>query len=86
VFVNPTKVVTFGTDAIPIRYPSFLLILALQTGVRNLSWYVRMKPLRLPFVYVDVKFLVEMYLNFAFYGHSVMPNYDHKVLYKLFLS
>ncbi|KAF3324727.1 WASH complex subunit 7-like protein [Carex littledalei] len=50
-----------------------------KTGVRNLSWYVRMKPLRLPFMYIDVKLLVEMYLHIVFYGHSVMPNYDHKI-------
>ncbi|XP_078173320.1 uncharacterized protein LOC144567139 isoform X4 [Carex rostrata] len=50
-----------------------------KTGVRNLSWYVRMKPLRLPFMYIDVKLLVEMYLHIVFYGHSMMPNYDHKI-------
>ncbi|KAJ4775130.1 WASH complex subunit SWIP [Rhynchospora pubera] len=50
-----------------------------KTGVRNLSWFVRMKPLIFPFKFIDVKLLVEVYLNFAFYGHSVMPNYDHKI-------
>lgn len=36
-------------------------------------------------MYIDVKLLVEMYLHIVFYGHSMMPNYDHKVLYKLFV-
>ncbi|CAL5050704.1 unnamed protein product [Urochloa decumbens] len=50
-----------------------------KTGVRNLSWYLRMKPLRLPFKLVDVKLLVENHLNYAFYTYSVMPNYDNKI-------
>ncbi|RCV20061.1 hypothetical protein SETIT_4G026000v2 [Setaria italica] len=50
-----------------------------KTGVRNLSWYLRMKPLRLPFKFVDVKLLVENHLNSAFYTYSVMPNYDNKI-------
>ncbi|XP_062233658.1 uncharacterized protein LOC133930903 isoform X2 [Phragmites australis] len=50
-----------------------------RTGVRNLSWYLRMRPLRLPFKFVDVKLLVENYLNSAFYTYSVMPNYDKKI-------
>lgn len=56
-----------------------------QTGVRNLSWYLRMKPLRLPFKFVDVKLLVENHLNCAFYTYSVMSNYDYKVRTMLFL-
>ncbi|KAF8732817.1 hypothetical protein HU200_015159 [Digitaria exilis] len=50
-----------------------------KTGVRNLSWYLRMKPLQLPFKFVDVKLLVENHLNSAFYTYSVMPNYDNKI-------
>ncbi|TVU12764.1 hypothetical protein EJB05_46421, partial [Eragrostis curvula] len=50
-----------------------------KTGVRNLSWCLRMRPLRLPFKFVDVKFLVENHLNSAFYTYSVMPNYDNKI-------
>lgn len=50
-----------------------------KTGVRNLSWYLRMKPLRLPFKFVDVKLLVENHLNCAFYTYSVMSNYDYKI-------
>lgn len=57
-----------------------------QTGVRNLSWYLRMKPLRLPFKFVDVKLLVENHLNCAFYTYSVMPNYDNKVCTMLYCS
>ncbi|OEL37588.1 WASH complex subunit 7, partial [Dichanthelium oligosanthes] len=50
-----------------------------KTGVRNLSWYLRMKPLRLPFKFVDIKLLVENHLNSAFYTYSAMPNYDNKI-------
>ncbi|KAJ3692471.1 hypothetical protein LUZ60_012821 [Juncus effusus] len=50
-----------------------------KTGVRNLSWYTRMKPLRLPFKFIDIKLIVEKYLNFAFYSHTMMSNYDHKI-------
>ena len=50
-----------------------------QTGVCNLSWYLRMRPLRLPVKFIDVKLLVENHLNSAFYTYSVMPNYDDKV-------
>jgi hypothetical protein len=50
-----------------------------QTGVRNLSWYLQMRPLRLPVKFIDVKLLVENHLNSAFYTYSVMPNYDDKV-------
>ncbi|KAK3128319.1 hypothetical protein QOZ80_6BG0459880 [Eleusine coracana subsp. coracana] len=50
-----------------------------KTGVRNLSWCLRMRPLRLPFKFVDVKFLVENHLNSAFYTYSLMPNYDNKI-------
>lgn len=50
-----------------------------QTGVRNLSWYLRMKPLRLPSKFVDIKLLVENHLNSAFYTYSVMSNYDNRV-------
>ncbi|GJN01017.1 hypothetical protein PR202_ga18249 [Eleusine coracana subsp. coracana] len=50
-----------------------------KTGVRNLSWCLRMRPLRLPFKFVDIKFLVENHLNSAFYTYSLMPNYDNKI-------
>ncbi|KAL6606587.1 hypothetical protein ACP70R_042240 [Stipagrostis hirtigluma subsp. patula] len=50
-----------------------------KTGVRNLSWYLRMRPLRLPSKFVDVKLLVENHLNSAFYTYSVMPTYDNKI-------
>ncbi|XP_066370406.1 uncharacterized protein [Miscanthus floridulus] len=50
-----------------------------KTGVCNLSWYLRMRPLRLPVKFVDVKLLVENHLNSAFYTYSVMPNYDDKI-------
>uniref|UniRef100_A0A0E0A4P5 WASH complex subunit 4 N-terminal domain-containing protein n=1 Tax=Oryza glumipatula TaxID=40148 RepID=A0A0E0A4P5_9ORYZ len=50
-----------------------------KTGVRNLSWYLRMKPLRLPSKFVDIKLLVENHLNSAFYTYSVMSNYDNRM-------
>ncbi|XP_020112570.1 WASH complex subunit SWIP-like isoform X3 [Ananas comosus] len=50
-----------------------------RTGVRNLSWYLMVNPLRLPFKLIDVKLLVESYLNSAFYSHSVMSAYDGRV-------
>ncbi|KAL5213375.1 hypothetical protein ABZP36_024222, partial [Zizania latifolia] len=49
------------------------------TGVHNLSWYLRMKPLRVPFKFVDVKLLVENHLNCVFFTYSVMSNYDNKI-------
>ncbi|XP_040380972.1 WASH complex subunit 4-like isoform X2 [Oryza brachyantha] len=50
-----------------------------KTGVRNLSWYLRMKPLRLPSKFIDIKLLVESHLNSAFYTYSVMSNYDNRM-------
>jgi len=85
VFVNPTKVI----KSIQIKghiYSFFLwsififfLVMFCQTGVRNLAWYLQMKPLRLPFKCVDVRFLVESYLNTAFYNHTAMSSNDWKV-------
>ncbi|XP_058104666.1 uncharacterized protein LOC131248403 isoform X5 [Magnolia sinica] len=50
-----------------------------KTGVRNLSWYLQMKPLRLPFKYIDIKLHVESYLDSAFYNHTAMSPYNWKV-------
>uniref|UniRef100_A0A0D9WLI9 WASH complex subunit 4 N-terminal domain-containing protein n=1 Tax=Leersia perrieri TaxID=77586 RepID=A0A0D9WLI9_9ORYZ len=50
-----------------------------KTGVCNLSWYLRMKPLRLPSKFVDIKLLVENHLNSAFYTYSVMSSYDSRM-------
>ncbi|XP_072966494.1 uncharacterized protein [Typha angustifolia] len=50
-----------------------------KTGVQNLSWYLRMKMLRLPFKIIDLNMLVESYLNAAFYSHSLMTTYDVKI-------
>ncbi|XP_072994798.1 uncharacterized protein [Typha latifolia] len=50
-----------------------------KTGVQNLSWYLRMKMLRLPFKIIDLNMLVESYLNAAFYSHSLLTTYDVKI-------
>ncbi|WOK95333.1 WASH complex subunit 7-like isoform X1 [Canna indica] len=50
-----------------------------KTGVRNLAWYLEIKPLRLPFKFIDIRLLVESYLNSAFYNHSTMSTYDRKI-------
>ncbi|XP_077235545.1 uncharacterized protein LOC143877406 isoform X2 [Tasmannia lanceolata] len=50
-----------------------------KTGVRNLSWYLQMKPLRLPFKCIDIKLHVESYLNSSFYNHTAMSSYNWKV-------
>lgn len=85
VAVNPTKVIKFIHELIIVPFVLFYnadiiyTCIFCQTGVRNLSWCLRLRPLRLPFKFIDVKFLVENYLNSAFYTYSVMPNYDNKV-------
>lgn len=56
-----------------------VLVNPTKTGVRNLSWYLQMKPLRLPFKFIDLRLLVENYLNSAFYNHSAMSTYDWKI-------
>ncbi|KAF8379323.1 hypothetical protein HHK36_028757 [Tetracentron sinense] len=50
-----------------------------KTGVQNLSWYLQLKPLQLPFKYIDIKLHVESYLNSAFYNHTAMSSYDWKI-------
>ncbi|KAL6007979.1 hypothetical protein ACLOJK_033484 [Asimina triloba] len=50
-----------------------------ETGVRDLSWYLQMKPVRLPFKYIDIKLYVERYLDSAFYEHTAMCPYNWKV-------
>ncbi|KAK9147566.1 hypothetical protein Scep_006323 [Stephania cephalantha] len=50
-----------------------------KTGVSNLSWYLELKPLRLPFKCIDLKSHVKRYLNSVFYNHSAMASYDCKI-------
>ncbi|KAJ4950569.1 hypothetical protein NE237_027401 [Protea cynaroides] len=50
-----------------------------KTGVRNLSWYLRMEPLQLPFKSIDIKLHVESYLNSTFYNHTAMSSKDWKI-------
>ncbi|XP_042465090.1 WASH complex subunit 4-like isoform X2 [Zingiber officinale] len=50
-----------------------------KTGVRNLAWYLAIKPLHLSFKFIDISSHVENYLNSAFYNHSTMPTYDRKI-------
>ncbi|XP_010934687.1 uncharacterized protein [Elaeis guineensis] len=56
-----------------------VLVNPTKTGVRNLSWYLQMKPLQLPFKFIDIRLLIENYLNSAFYDHSAMSIYDWKI-------
>jgi WASH complex subunit 7 len=83
--VNPTKVTKYIVRVENILFLCFFsadinyVCVDGQTGVRNLSWYLQMRPLRLPVKFIDVKLLVENHLNSAFYTYSVMPNYDDKV-------
>ncbi|KAG1360735.1 putative WASH complex subunit 4 [Cocos nucifera] len=56
-----------------------VLVNPTKTGVRNLSWYLQMKPLQLPFKFIDIRLLIENYLNSAFYDHSAMSTYDWKI-------
>ncbi|THU58110.1 hypothetical protein C4D60_Mb03t10730 [Musa balbisiana] len=50
-----------------------------KTGVRNLSWYLQIKPLLLPSKLIDISSLVGSYLSSAFYNHSTMSTYDRKI-------
>ncbi|OVA07692.1 WASH complex subunit 7 [Macleaya cordata] len=50
-----------------------------KTGVRNLSWYLQLKPLRLPFKCIDIKLHVDSYLNSAFYKYTAMSSNDWKI-------
>ncbi|XP_043716643.1 WASH complex subunit 4-like isoform X2 [Telopea speciosissima] len=50
-----------------------------KTGVRNLSWYLHMEPLWLPFKCINIKLHVESYLNSTFYNHTAMSSYDWKI-------
>ncbi|XP_019055712.1 PREDICTED: WASH complex subunit SWIP-like isoform X2 [Nelumbo nucifera] len=50
-----------------------------KTGVQNLSWYLQLKPLRIPFKNIDIKLHVETYLNSTFYNHTAMSSYDRKI-------
>ncbi|KAL4188041.1 hypothetical protein AMTRI_Chr09g21880 [Amborella trichopoda] len=49
-----------------------------KTGVRNLSWYLRLEPLRLPFKLIHIKSHVEAYLDSTFYNHTAMSPYNWK--------
>ncbi|XP_078447985.1 uncharacterized protein LOC144716663 isoform X2 [Wolffia australiana] len=50
-----------------------------KTGVRNLSWYLQMRPLYLPFSCIDIRAFVVSYLNSNFYCHTAMAANDWKV-------
>lgn len=51
----------------------------LQTGVRDLSWFLQLKPLRLETKYIHIKTRVETYLNAAFYNHAAVALHNWKV-------
>jgi WASH complex subunit 7 len=50
-----------------------------QTGVRDLSWFLQVKPLRLETKCIHIKTRVEMYLNAAFYNHAAVALHNWKV-------
>eukprot|EP01018_Ginkgo_biloba_P015628 Gb_36999 [translate_table: standard] len=49
-----------------------------KTGVRDLSWYLQLKPLRTSLKYIHIKTRVEKYLNAAFYNHASMAPHNWK--------
>lgn len=49
-----------------------------KTGLRDLSWYLQLKPLRISSKYIYIKSRVENYLNAAFYNHAAMAPHDWK--------
>ncbi|KAH9317641.1 hypothetical protein KI387_019410, partial [Taxus chinensis] len=49
-----------------------------KTGVRDLSWYLQLKPLRTLSKYIYIKSRVENYLNAAFYNHAAMAPHNWK--------
>ncbi|KAI3843991.1 hypothetical protein MKX03_000356 [Papaver bracteatum] len=50
-----------------------------KTGVRNLSCYIQLKPLRLPMKSIHIKLHVESYLNSAFHKYTAMSPNDWKI-------
>jgi hypothetical protein len=50
-----------------------------QTGVRDLSWFLQVQPLRLTSKYIHIKSHVENYLNAAFYNHAAVSLHNWKV-------
>ncbi|XP_057869447.2 uncharacterized protein LOC131076327 isoform X2 [Cryptomeria japonica] len=49
-----------------------------KTGVRDLSWYLQLKPLRTLSKYIHIKTRIESYLNAAFYNHAAMAPHNWK--------
>lgn len=47
--------------------------------MRDLSWFLQLKPLRLETKYIHIKTRVEMYLNAAFYNHAAVALHNWKV-------
>jgi WASH complex subunit 7 len=50
-----------------------------KTGVRDLSWFLQVQPLRLASKYIHIKSHVENYLNAAFYNHAAVSPHNWKV-------
>jgi len=49
-----------------------------KTGVRDLSWFLQVQPLRLASKYIHIKSHVENYLNAAFYNHAAVSLHNWK--------
>jgi hypothetical protein len=48
-------------------------------GVRDLSWFLQVQPLRLASKYIHIKSHVESYLNATFYNHAIVLLHNWKV-------
>ncbi|XP_024536240.1 WASH complex subunit 4 isoform X2 [Selaginella moellendorffii] len=49
-----------------------------KTGVRDPSWFLKIKPLRLLSSFIHIKSRVEVYLNAAFYDHAAVALHNWK--------
>ncbi|KAJ7526561.1 hypothetical protein O6H91_16G012300 [Diphasiastrum complanatum] len=49
-----------------------------KTGIRDLSWFLHLKPLRLTSKYIHIKNRVETYLNATFYDHAAVALHNWK--------
>lgn len=55
------------------------MIFHTQTGVRDLSWFLHLKPLRLSSKRIHIRSRVETYLIAAFYNHAAVALHNWKV-------
>ncbi len=66
--------------ALLLKFQSLVMLCnSWQTGVRDLSWFLQVQPLRLTSKYIHIKSHVENYLNAAFYNHAAVSLHNWKV-------